>query len=457
LTPLPESDFSVSQEPIKPIKLFDCSRRQCWGHVQKDAILTDEWHTPRTSYNGFDTRCHYCYSNKIVAHLDLVPYTCNPNTTISCDSGLDKNLTKVNYKNFLVSLEIGNTGIPLYLHPDERDKTENGVGIFLASTMSTFKIKIEPNDQTFFGIEKTRYFTVKCKVGNTNITIPGSNNLNPQYHNSTLVLDKYNLQNSNSNSNTNTNTNEFVFYSPSESELQNPQLLNTSIPTANKVYIEITPYVKKSPVKKPQYDENVHAYNFNHANKPMMGNGFMNLITGANFSNSSFASSYQQPQSYFASNLPFLKSSPSQFSLFPPLQMQTGDTYECAGDSVCILLQLICLQPDKEKLVDNICARMTDVLTLNTQINNDLVELDIDKRRLEQYQNQVLNNIRTINDEKLQLKNMLETNYSTYIDVLKHNGVDFSNYLTNPNPIIESVQKVYDDFSQKEKMLLNTN
>ena len=214
----------------------DTSRRYCHGseHYRGD----DEyiWYVPKGENPEKDSRCSYCYKTGVVNDLNCSLYIRDACIVgISCDSEKDKERTTVSFHGMEVSIQAldvpyedrGIASRPLYLLPESKEKVKVGLGVYQVSTQTKYQVVIRQTP----GISSSNCFTLKAKVGNTDVVI--NNNENIYYYGSAYI------------NGMKTGTQEsFLFTSPTESQKASgdvPEHLNES----NKIWLTITRYKKQ--------------------------------------------------------------------------------------------------------------------------------------------------------------------------------------------------------------------
>jgi len=126
------------------------------------------WFVPNGKNSKEDTRCSYCIKNKIFT-LPCSPLD-NAPTSIFCDSSTDKTLTSICYHDLeirVVALLSKEDTRPLYIVPTERDKTKNGLGIYIVPTNTHYKIIVKKSPN----LSVDHSFTMKVKVGDKDVNI----------------------------------------------------------------------------------------------------------------------------------------------------------------------------------------------------------------------------------------------------------------------------------------------
>ena len=232
--------------PDKPIHNLKLNNHYCCGSNEHDKNII--WYVHRNTHEI--NVCEYCFKNGVVVPQQFKRMNPQPVPSSSevCASALPINdkLYSMTYDNYYIRIQPTNidSSIPFYIAPEHHGKVGSGLGIFMVSTQSKYKITIEnlnakgnPN-----GIE---YFTCKCIIGGEVVQVNGKNS-GEIYYSSKCEFKGMKTDSEKS----------FLFYSPSKYEKlgeKNKKKLNVN----NIIKLELVRY--KHITKKEKHNT-FHSY-----------------------------------------------------------------------------------------------------------------------------------------------------------------------------------------------------
>ena len=232
--------------PDKPIHSLKLNNHYCCGSNEHDKNII--WYVHRNTHEI--NVCEYCFKNGVVVPKQFKRMNPQPVPSSSevCASALPINdkLYSMTYDNYYIRIQPTNidSSIPFYIAPEHHGKVDSGLGIFMVSTQSKYKITIEnlnakgnPN-----GIE---YFTCKCIIGGEVVQVNGKNS-GEIYYSSKCEFKGMKTDSEKS----------FLFYSPSKYEKlgeKNKKKLNVN----NIIKLELLRYKH---ITKKEKHTTLHSY-----------------------------------------------------------------------------------------------------------------------------------------------------------------------------------------------------
>ena len=196
-------------------------KRWCHGATRDNGGSGYKWHVPNGKRVTEDSRCGWCVTNNIINGCNKYRGDVH---RINCDSASDTNLFAVKFGGFRVWLtKLGDSDIPFYLEPDNRDKTSSGLGIVVVPTCVEYMINIQLDNKK----DENDYFTVEAKVGDKTVVI---NNGKSIYYGSKCKIKGMKTGSDQS----------FLFYSPASGEAS-PEGMNQN----NKIKLTLKRFRRK--------------------------------------------------------------------------------------------------------------------------------------------------------------------------------------------------------------------